>query len=139
MAINTKFYTKESVQACVNYLNQQVTTLEALIASGCGDWETARHAAARAVEVKFGVAAHVSRKASFGFNDYTFTNETALGGYRQLRALVMTGYGRNAKAHKGSGETNPYATAVGAGKRCKTAGLSRAKALAAFLKGYDAK
>ena len=52
-----------------------------------------------------------------------------------LKALIYrTGKG----SADGRNNSDPYATIVGAGKRASKAGISRAKAIAAFTKGYDA-
>ena len=52
-----------------------------------------------------------------------------------LMALIYkTGKG----APEGRNNSDPYATISGAGKRAKKAGISLAKAIAAFTKGYNA-
>ena len=52
-----------------------------------------------------------------------------------LMALIYkTGKG----AKDGRNNSDPYATITGAGKRAKKAGISLAKAIAAFTKGYNA-
>ena len=52
-----------------------------------------------------------------------------------LKALIYkTGKG----SVDGRNNSDPYATIVGAGKRARKAGISLAKAIAAFTKGYDA-